>query len=84
MKGIDGEMLLKTKPQELLNLGIFKVTRHHVYDALDQTNKSTFNSQMLIDDIGDIYSINQIMSKSTEFLSSRIFKIEYNQQNRLN
>ena len=65
-------------------MSIFKVTRHHIYDENDEKDSSSNGSHNMIDDIGELYSINQILPKTRDFLSSRIFKIEYNQYNKQN
>lgn len=83
MKGVNGEQLLQSNHAELLDLKIFKVTRHHVQDKYDQSQLNMKQSSHSIEDIDKVYSINQIMEATDDFLSSRIFKIEYKQRDDL-
>lgn len=80
MQGIDTVSLLNDdKHEELMDLKIFRVCRH--YNQSD--SKIDFNDEMddeIVGDIGQMYSIGEIIKMSDSFLSSRIFQIEYDQR----
>lgn len=74
MRGVDTTSFLNGENQDqLMNLKIFKVCRY--YD--DSNNQFEGEDQQ---DIGTVYSIEQIVNMSESFLNCRIFSIVYDQR----